>query len=63
MNGAYLDHASATPVRKEAFEAMVPYFTDHFGNPSNVYDLGSRIKQTVEEGRAMVAGLIGAKPD
>jgi cysteine desulfurase len=39
MKGAYLDHASATPVRKEVFEAMLPYFTEHFANPSNVYDI------------------------
>ena len=38
MQGAYLDHASATPVRKEVLEAMPPYFSENFGNPSNVYD-------------------------
>jgi cysteine desulfurase len=37
MKGAYLDHASATPVRKEVLEAMLPYFSEHFANPSNVY--------------------------
>lgn len=61
MNRAYLDHASATPVRKEVFEAMAPYFMDDFGNPSNVYDLGSKIKQRIEEQRQKVADLIGAK--
>ena len=61
MKRAYLDHASATPVRKEVFEAMEPYFIEHFGNPSNVYDLGSKIKQIIEEQRSKVADLIGAK--
>jgi cysteine desulfurase len=60
MNGAYLDHASATPVRKEVLDAMMPYFSDQYGNPSNVYDMGSKIKQVVEDQRATVANLIGA---
>jgi cysteine desulfurase len=63
MISAYLDHASATPVRKEVLEAMLPYFDKQFGNPSNVYDLGSKVKADVEAARAHVAGLIGAKPE
>lgn len=63
MNGAYLDHASATPVRKEVLEAMLPYFTDQFANPSNIYDIGSKIKSVVDEQRAKVAELIGAKAE
>jgi cysteine desulfurase len=62
MEGAYLDHASATPVRKKVFEAMLPYFSEQFANPSNVYELGSKIKETIEEARADVAGLINADP-
>jgi cysteine desulfurase len=63
MKGAYLDHASATPVRKEVLEAMLPYFSEHFANPSNVYDMGSKIKQIVDQQRAGVAGLIGARTE
>jgi len=62
MYKAYLDHASATPVRKEVLEAMLPYFSGKFANPSNVYDLGSKIKEVIEEARANVASLIGADP-
>ena len=62
MEGAYLDHASATPVRKEVLEAMLPYFSAQFANPSNVYDLGSKIKETIEEARSNVASLINADP-
>jgi cysteine desulfurase len=62
MEGAYLDHASATPVRKKVLEAMLPYFSEAFANPSNVYDLGTKIKADVEKARANVAGLIGADP-
>jgi cysteine desulfurase len=62
MESAYLDHASATPVRKEVLEAMLPYFTEYYANPSNVYEIGSKIKQVMEDQRARVADLIGAKP-
>ena len=58
-----MDHASATPVRKPVVEAMLPYFDQHFGNPSAVYDMGSKIKQVIEEQRAKVARLIGAKAE
>lgn len=62
MKRVYLDHASATPVRKEVVEAMLPYFEERFGNPSTVYDLGSEVKEVIEEQRSKVARLIGAKP-
>ena len=62
MERVYLDNASATPVRKEALEAMLPYFSEHYENPSNVYDMGSKIKGVIDEQREKVAGLIGARP-
>ena len=63
MKNVYMDHAAATPVRKEVVEAMLPYFDEHFGNPSTVYDMGSKIKLVIEEERAKVAKLIGAKAE
>ena len=63
MKRVYMDHASATPVRKPVIEAMLPYFDKRFGNPSTVYDMGSEIKQVIEEQRAKVAGLIGARAE
>ena len=42
---------------------MLPYFDQHFGNPSTVYDMGSRIKQVIDEQRAKVAELIEAKAE
>ena len=63
MESAYMDHASATPVRKEVLEAMLPYFRQYYANPSNVYEIGSKIKQVMENQRARVADLIGAKPE
>ena len=49
MGIVYLDHASATPVRKEVLEEMYPYYSEYFGNPSTVYDMGSKIKQVLEK--------------
>jgi cysteine desulfurase len=63
MKRAYLDHAAATPVRPEVLEAMLPFFVERFGNPSAVYDLGSAIKEVLEEQRAKVAHLIGARTE
>ena len=60
MKSVYMDHASATPVREEVLETMLPYFDLHFGNPSTVYDMGSKIKLTIEEQRTKVAKLVGA---
>ncbi len=61
MKRIYLDHAGATPVRSEVLEAMLPFFTERFGNPSAVYDLGSEVKDILEEQRAKVAALIGGE--
>ena len=62
MKNVYMDHASATPVPRPVIDAMLPYFDEYFGNPSTVYDMGSKIKSVIEEQRAKVASLIGAKP-
>jgi cysteine desulfurase len=63
MKRVYLDHAAATPVRREVLEAMLPYFRERFGNPSAVYNLGSEIKDVLEEQREKVARLINAHRD
>jgi len=63
MERVYLDHAAATPVKKPVLDAMLPYFNEEFGNPSAVYDMGSKVKQVMEEQREKVAMLIGAKAE
>ena len=63
MERIYLDHAAATPVKKPVLDAMLPYFNEEFGNPSAVYDMGSKVKQVMEEQREKVAMLIGAKAE
>ncbi len=62
MKRVYMDHAAATPVKRGVLDSMLPYFDREFGNPSTVYDVGSRVKEVVEEQREKVAGLIGARP-
>ena len=59
----YMDHAATTAVDRRVVGAMLPYFSEHFGNPSTVYDLGTQVKGVVEEQRAKVAELIGAKTE
>jgi len=59
----YLDHAATTPAHPKVVEAMLPYFTEKFGNPSNLHDVGREAKNAVEDARAKTAALIGAKPE
>jgi cysteine desulfurase len=60
MRGIYLDHAATTPTRPEVVEAMLPYFTDAFANPSSIYSRGQEARRAIEEARTKVAELMGA---
>ena len=57
-----MDYAATTPVRPEVLEAMAPYFSERFGNPSSLYALAREAKEAVEEARGRVAAAIGADP-
>jgi cysteine desulfurase len=59
---AYLDHAATTPLRPQALEAMLPFLTDHFGNPSGSHAVSRRAKQALEEARDVVAWGLGCTP-
>ena len=59
---AYLDHAATTPMRPEAVTAMLPFLTEHFGNPSGSHSVSRRAKQALEEAREDVAGALGCRP-
>ncbi len=63
MTRIYLDHAATTPVYPEVLEAMMPYFTEEYGNASSLHSAGRTGREAVEEARARVAALIGAKPE
>jgi cysteine desulfurase len=58
----YLDHNATTNVLPEVLEAMMPYLTTEWGNPSSSYAFGSRLKTVIETAREQVADLIGAHP-
>lgn len=59
----YLDYQATTPADPRVVEAMLPYFTERFGNPhSRSHAVGWRVEEAVEEARAAVAALIGADP-
>ncbi|HPM54496.1 MAG TPA: cysteine desulfurase NifS [Methanoculleus sp.] len=58
----YMDYAATTPVRPEVLEAMAPYFSERFGNPSSLYALAREAKEAVEEARGRAAAAIGADP-
>jgi cysteine desulfurase len=63
MNRIYLDYAATTPTHPEVIKAMMPYFTESFGNPSSIHSYGQEAKDAVERARSKVATLIGAKSD
>ncbi len=56
----YLDHNATTSVSPEVLEAMMPYLTTEWGNPSSSYEFGSKLKMAVEKARNQVAQLLGA---
>lgn len=58
----YLDHNATTPVLPEVLEAMMPYLSTEWGNPSSSYKFGSKLKTVIETARDQVAELIGAHP-
>jgi cysteine desulfurase len=58
----YLDHAATTPLRPEAVEAMLPWLTDRFGNPSGGHSLARAARQAVDEARDATAAVLGCEP-
>ena len=57
----YMDHSATTPVRREVLEAMLPYFTVDFGNPSSIYTIGQEARKAVDDARESIARTIGAR--
>ena len=62
MRKVYLDYSATTPVKQEVLNEMIPYFTEKFGNPSSLYEIGAEAKEAITKARGQVADLIGAKP-
>ena len=62
MKKVYLDYSAATPMRSEVLEAMRPFFSDEFYNPSAVYLSAKNVKSRLDEFRRSVANLLGSRP-
>lgn len=58
----YLDYAATTPVHPEIFEAMQPYFTEHFGNPSSIHAEGVHARGVIERARGELAHILHVRP-
>jgi cysteine desulfurase len=63
MKRIYLDYAATTPTRPEVVQAMLPYYSEAFGNPSSLYSYGLEARQAIEAARIKVAAAIGAKKE
>jgi cysteine desulfurase len=61
--GIYLDNNATTMVSPEVVEAMLPYFTEQFGNPSSLHQFGNRVGAAIKQARVQVQGLLGAEHD
>ena len=59
----YLDNAATTKTAPEVVEAMLPYFTEYYGNPSSVYSFASGNKEKINEQRERIAEMLGAAPN
>ncbi len=60
MKRIYMDYSATTPVHPEVVKAMLPYFTEKFGNASTIYSFGREARKAVEEAREVFAGMLGA---
>ncbi|MBI3953758.1 MAG: aminotransferase class V-fold PLP-dependent enzyme, partial [Chloroflexi bacterium] len=58
----YMDHAATTPVHPAVLEAMLPYFSRSFGNPSSIYTLAQEARKAVDDARETVAQVLGCRP-
>jgi cysteine desulfurase len=61
-DGIYLDHAATTPVDPAVVGRMVPWFTERFGNPSSIYQLGQEARAAIDGARRQVAAVLGCAP-
>ena len=62
MNRIYMDHSATTPVAPEVLQAMIPYFSDLYGNASSLHSFGLEARAAIEVARSKVAALINAEP-
>ena len=58
----YMDHAATTPMHPSVLEAMLPYFSRSYGNPSGIYGIGQEARKAADEARATVSSILGCRP-
>ena len=58
MKIRYFDNGATTKIRKEVFDAMIPYLQEQYGNPSSLYTIGRKSKKAIEDARKQVAKLL-----
>jgi cysteine desulfurase len=63
MKRIFMDYAATTPTDPEVVKAMLPYYTESFGNPSSLYSYGQENKDAIDMARKTVAAAIGARPE
>lgn len=63
MKRIYMDHSATTPLDPQVLEAMLPYFSEKFGNASSLHSYGLEAKEALEDAREKVAALLGAKAE
>ena len=63
IDQVYLDYAATTPVDERVMQAMLPYFSQNFGNPSSIHTFGQRAEAALEEARHEIAQAINARPE
>ena len=59
----YLDNAATTKTAPEVVDAMIPYFSELYGNPSSIYEIAGKSKEAVDEGRSQIADVLGVFPE
>ena len=57
----YMDHAGTTPLDPQVLEAMIPYFSEHFGNPSSMHIIGQEAKRALDDARERVGRVLGCR--
>ncbi|KIL41061.1 cysteine desulfurase [Gordoniibacillus kamchatkensis] len=62
MDAIYLDNAATTPMHPEVLEAMLPYFREHYGNPSSIHSFGRDARTALNRARDGMAAILGCKP-
>ena len=63
MNKVYMDNAATTAMRKEVLDAMLPYMTTMYGNPSSIHSFGRDAKLATDKARAQIASVLNCLPD